>query len=68
LPISPSGIGIGQFTLAAAYDVAGLQRDIGIILATMVQISQILVSGSLGGLGLLLLKQRSTDKIDVKFS
>jgi len=68
LPISPSGIGIGQFTLAAAYDAAGLQRDIGIILATMVQISQILVAGSLGGLGLLLLKQRSTDKIDVKLA
>lgn len=68
LPISPSGIGIGQFTLAAAYEIAGLQRDIGIVLATMVQISQILVAGSLGGFGLLVLKQKSPEKIDVQFS
>lgn len=58
MPISPSGIGVGQVTLAATYHVAALSTEGAVLLTTIVQISQLLLGATLGAMAFLTLRRR----------
>jgi uncharacterized membrane protein YbhN (UPF0104 family) len=48
LPLAPAGIGFGQLGLAAIYEIAGLPAAVGVLLATIMQMSQLAAACLLG--------------------
>ncbi len=69
LPIAPSGIGVGQLTLATTYAIMQLPSEVAIALTSVVQISQILVAVVAAGLLALLplgwqMPRGSASKVD----